>query len=393
MRKIRIAVFGINDGIVGALQEKINSEKAEIVLFLDNDETKEGICYRDIPIAAPSREICDEYAVEAYLVAALSSYGAVKRQLMELGITEEMIHIFWAEDICKYCLGSFGKIDRNFIRKIYFEPERTLELVRAYKEIYERYSKIPVYEDETNAWFSKTSLISHACGGVVDHRRMMYTNSKEAFQYSMDKGFKLLECDVLLVGDNELMLGHDYKCFYESSWEHYTMMTVKEFLQRVKQHKEVHCLIDVKWKKHDEYRIAVNRIEEAVFAVSADENESVALKKQIVMEVYDETTIQIAKENNYEMIFTQYKNPDWQCFMNTAVLCYKYNIRAVALAVSSCFLMEKFMKIITDKGIKVFAFSTDSINAYSALKKMRVTGIFTNYLTESAALEHESAAK
>lgn len=83
------------------------------------------------------------------------------------------------------------------------------------------------------------------------------------------------------------------------------------------------------------------------------------------------------------MIFTQYKNPDWQCFMNTVVLCYQYGIRAIALAIGSCFLMEKFMKIITDKGIKVFAFSTDSFDGYSALKRIGVTGIFTNYLTEN----------
>ena len=386
MSKIRIAVFGINDGIIGALQEKINPGKAEIVLFLDNDETKHGIRYMNIPIVPPSKQTIDAYAAEAYLVAALSSFGAARRQLLELGVPEEKIHIFWAEDICKFCLGLIGQVDRQFIRQVYFEPEWTMEIVRKYKEIYDCYSKVPVYKDEKDAWFQKSCLISHACGGMVDRRRIMYTNSKEAFQYSMDQGFQLLECDVLMVGDDELMLGHGYKCFYESKWEQYSVMPVRELLERLKQYKEVYCLIDVKWKKHDEYRIAVNKIEEAICEVSTDENERAALKRQIVMEVYDEMTIQIARDKNFEMIFTQYKNPDWQCFMNTVVLCYKYGIRAVALAVSSCFLMEKFMKIITDKGIKVFAFSTDSVNAFSALRKMKVSGIFTNYLTENGSV-------
>lgn len=382
MNKIKIAVFGINDGIIGALQEKINPEKAEIVLFLDNDKTKQKLCYMDIPIVPPSRQIVDEYEVEAYLIAALSSYDEVRRQLMKLGVPKEKIHIFWAEDICKYCLGPIEEIDRNFIREVYFEPGWVMKIVEKYKEICDRYLEIPVYEDEGEAWFLQSSLISHACGGIVNQRKIAYTNSKEAFQYSMDKRFKLLECDVLFVGD-ELTLGHDYKCFYESRREHYAAMTLRELLQQLEQHKEVYCLIDVKWKNHDEYRAAVSQIDKTVSESSAGNSKRQALKRQIVMEVYDETTIRIAKENHFEMIFTQYKNPNWECFMNTAILCHRYHIRAVALAVSSCFLMEKFIKIITDKGIRIFAFSTDSINAYSALRKMNISGIFTNYLTEN----------
>lgn len=146
------------------------------------------------------------------------------------------------------------------------------------------------------AWFHKSSLISHACGGIVNQRRAMYTNSKEAFSYSIQKGFKLLECDVLLVSDDELVLGHDYKCFYESEQEQYTMMTIKELLDGLKQQAETYCLIDVKWENHEEYHIALNKIDRTIDEIAVDEKEASKLKKQVVMEVYDEETIKMAKE-------------------------------------------------------------------------------------------------
>lgn len=383
MGKMRIAVWGISDGILGAIQAEIDPRKAEIVLFIDNDKTKQGTCYMNVPVVSPLKKVFDEYAIDAYLITVLSAYRDVERQLMNMGVSKEQIHMFVAEDICKFCVGPIDDIDMNFIKQVYFEPNKILGIISQYKETYESYSKIQIYDEDTEAWFHKSSLISHACGGMVGQRKLMYSNSKEAFQYSMDKEFKLLECDVLCVGDNEWILGHDYKCFYEAEQEQYSMMTLKELLERIKQYKDVHCLIDTKWKDHKEYGMIVDEIDKTIKETAIDDNEQSVLKKQIVMEVYDEMTIKIAKEHNFEMIFTQYRNPDWQYFMNTVVLCYKYGIRAIALPVRSCFCMEKFMKIITDKRVKIFTFSTDSLDEYFALKKMGVTGIFTNYLTEN----------
>lgn len=127
MSKIRIAVFGISDGILGALQEKINPKKAEIVLFIDNDKTKQELCYRNIPVVPPSKQLFDQYAVDAYLITALSHYEDVRKQLMGLGVSKEKIQVFFAEDIDKFCVGPMGDIDEDFIRQVYFEPGRIME--------------------------------------------------------------------------------------------------------------------------------------------------------------------------------------------------------------------------------------------------------------------------
>lgn len=386
MKKIRIAVFGIRDAIWEVIKDEIDPQRAEIVVFLENDEAKQGVCYMNIPVAAPSRKTLDEYAADAYLITALSAYGDIKRQLMELGVFAEQIHLFVAKDICKFCLGPVDDIDENFVQKIYFEPDEIIGIAAGYKEMYEQYSRIMAY-DETNGWFYQECLISHACGGCVDGRRIAYSNSKEAFLYCIEQKFRLMECDMLRMNNGELVLGHDYRCFYDADMERYSVMTAEDLLHEMKKNKTVRCLIDVKWKDHREYRLILEELERLIGFVTDNDGEKEALKKRIIMEVYDETTIKLAFESNFQMIFTQYRNPDWRYFMNTAVMCSRYGIRAVALAVASCFEMKRFLHILTDKNINIFAFSTDSIEEYSRLRKMGVTGVFTNYLIESNVSE------
>lgn len=382
MNKMRIAVFGINDNIFGILKREINPRNAEIVLFFDNDETKQGICYANIPIMAPSMQLFEDYLIDYILVAALSAYETAKEQLVGLGIPKDKIQVFVAENIQMFCVGSISNIDRALIRHIYFEPQKILDIVAGYEEIYTDYSLIPAY-GEVDEWFNKSRLISHACGGVVNGRESMYSNSKEAFQYSIAKKFKLMECDLVQMYNGELLLAHDYERLYEAEQGQYSILTAEELLRLLKEHKEISCLVDVKWKDYDEYAFLVNEIDRLIERIADNGNEKEMLKKQIVMEAYDEETIKVAKKNNFDIIFTQYRNPERNCFMNTASLCYKYGVKAIAMPVEMCLLMSKFIRIITDKNIKIFAFSTDSIEEYSTLRKMNVTGVFTNYLTES----------
>ncbi len=380
--KVRIAIWGISDGIWNAVQKELNPQNVEIVLFFDNDKMKHGVCYRNIPIVAPTKQLVREYEIDYILVAALSAYESIKEQLICMGIEKERIQAFIAKDIERYCIGKMDDVDTDLIKKIYFEPREIMDIVVEYKKIFDLYSKIPVCEESVEEWYTKGRMISHACGGIVNGKRIMYSNSKEAFDYSAGKKFKLIECDLTRLYNGELILLHDW----ERSWEwgeQYSPMTAKELLTLLKEHGEMSCLIDIKWKDHDEYSLLINEIDKLIKAICDNSSERDVLKRQIIMEVYDEETIQIASKNKFNMIFTQYRNPQWQCFMNTVNLCYRYGIKVIAMPVSACLDWEVCIRIFTEKNIKIFAFSTDSIDEYSALRRMNVTGVFTNYLTES----------
>lgn len=380
MNKIRIAFLGINNEIYEVIKNEINPRNAEIVLFFDNEETKQGICYENIPIAAPSKQLFEEYSIDFVLVAALSAYENVKKQLVELEIPRDKIQVFVAEDIQRFCVGSISDINKDLIRRIYYEPQKILDIVAEYEKIYVSYSLVPEYI-EIDGWFNKGSMISHACGGVIKGKEAMYSNSREAFQYTIEKDFKLMECDMMLV-DGELILAHDYGKLYEAEQGRFTMLTAEEFLGLLKEHEEISCLVDLKWRDYEEYSFLINKIERFIEKVTNNIFEKDILKKQIVMEVYDEETIRIARENNFDMIFTQYRNPRRRCFMDIALTCCRYGIRAIALNVEECLSQSKFIRILTEKNIKIFVFSTNSVEEYSELRKLNVSGIFTDYLSE-----------
>lgn len=378
--KTRIAVFGISDAILRVIRAEINPWKAQIVSFVDNDKTKQGNCFMNIPVV--SLEHIELSDVDYFLVAALSAYEKVKQQLIAFGVPKEKIQVFVTEQLCEYCLGSIDDIDMDFIRNVYFEPEKMLGLVEKYQKIYGDYSRIPPFEQDRDDWFHKSNLISHACGGVVNGRRLMYSNSKEAFAYSMEQGFRLIECDVLGLPDGELVLAHDYWRFYEAEEEGYSLMSVRDLLLLLKEYPQVSCLFDVKWENHEAYIECLSGIEKILENVCDNKEIKDKLKRQIIMEVYNESTIVAACQKGFDVIFTQYRNPDMRCFMSTVNICYKYGIKVVALAYFSCYQLKKFLPIIKSKGIHIFCFSSDSVSEYVELRQMGINGIFTNFLVE-----------
>ena len=157
-----------------------------------------------------SKQLVCEKAVDYILVTALSAYEGIKEQLIDMGIEKEKIQVFVAKDMKRYCVGNIDDIDINLIEKIYFEPQKIKNIVTEYRTIFDIYSKIPACEESMDEWYNKGRMISHACGGIVNGKRMMYSNSKEAFEYSVKKKFKLIECDLKRLYNGELVLLHDW---------------------------------------------------------------------------------------------------------------------------------------------------------------------------------------
>lgn len=263
--------------------------------------------------------------IDYFVVTALSAYDVIKLQLMNYGISAERICPFVTSELKRYCIGSIREIDIENIKEIYFEPEYIKKIVSEYSEIYETYVSYPPYTDMSTDWYSgeECCLISHACGGVVNGNRLMYSNSKEALEYSLGHKFRLIECDVLGVDLDKPMLAHDYKNFYEAAEVGYQMMTLEDFIYIIAKHREVKVLIDVKWRDEDEYEKYVEYIDSIISSYSERKEDQAVLKNQIIMEVYNEKTIKSAYKRNFQMFFTQYRNPDNKCYMNTVNLCYK----------------------------------------------------------------------
>lgn len=380
MNKKKIVVFGVTEPIIWNVRNKINPLATELVAFVDNDKQKQGYKIGEIPVMGLNDLIVEpEYY---FLIAGLSGYESIKSQLMSEGIKEEKIQPLLVDELSRYCIGSLENMDYEFIKIAYFQPELACKRVEEYMKIYREYAQVPLFEKQDDV-FARNILISHAGGGVINEVRNTYTNSKEAFEYSVSKGFELIECDLLKVG-SEIFAGHDYDTFYRSKQERYTLLKLEELLDWMRTHEKINLLIDVKWAMSEDYEFFVVAIDDYIENID-DAKEKKNLKNRIIMEVYNEETIQMAYNRNFKMFFTQYRNPDKTCQMKIVNLCSKYGIDVVGFFVDEALDINigKFFNILKRKNIRICCYHTDDIDKIVKLKQMGIDCIFTNHLTVS----------
>ncbi len=100
--------------------------------------------------------------------------------------------------------------------------------------------------------------VAHALGSVDGKA---YTNSIEAFDISYEKGFRLFEVDLVLLGDGSVLAAHDKveerygvsKHFSETLpeevgklWGKYTPLSGRELLALVEDHPDIYMILDTK---------------------------------------------------------------------------------------------------------------------------------------------------
>lgn len=381
MKKIKLAIWGITDAIWDSIMDTLDPRKTEIIFFIDNNEKLEGTMFELRPVYAFRKGTLKKLeSVDYILIAAYSGFQQIERKLIVSGCAQSKIQLYITERIREYNLGNLFNIDKNLINAMYFEPERRWNEVVKYQALYEKYEKMNAIKEDDTRWYNKGPLIAHACGGFVNGRKLEYSNSKEALDYSFAEKFRLIECDVLGIEQGEIVLAHNFNRFYESLREGYTIQNISDMLISLKKHPEVHMLVDVKWKKIEEYNYYVSKIVKSIYDISKDAEEAEKLKAQIVMEVYEEASIQCAKNQGFDVFFTQYRNDNVRDFLQTIIICLRYNIGAVGFSRGNITAYRKAIPLFKEKNIKIFVFSSDSIKEYKELKKIGVDGIFTNYL-------------
>lgn len=385
MAKVKLAVWGITDSIWGSLKDKIDPRRAEIVFFLDNNADRIGGLYASRPVYCFSeieKKMFRE--IDYIVVAAYSGYKQIRENLLRVGYQEEKIQLYITPWITMYNLGDLSHIKKEYIDSIYFEPRKRWneiqEYIKEYAEIFGEEHDTYI-KDHTGKWYEKESLISHACGGFVNGKKVMYSNSKEALEYTFSKKFRLIECDVLGHQREEVILAHDFDKLYEAEEVGYTCQTFEEMLQALKNHPKVHMLVDVKWSEIEEYDFYISHIMNSIDEVAQDNKEKEQLYKQIIMEVYDEESIQSAQKAGFDVFFTQYRNDNVKDFLNTIKICEKYKIGVVGYDLMLINEYKKAVALLKERNIKIYVYSTNSKEEYRRLKEYGVDGVFTDYLT------------
>lgn len=374
IKRTRVIIWGSSTGIWNSIHNTINPFVTEIVGFIDSDPYKQGLIYHGLPIKSISE--WDYSDIDFVLIAAYSGMQSIRKQLREIGIPDKKVAPCLSEGLINYYVGDITDMNWKDTLKLFFEPDKLEEITREYIRLSKEYDMIEPFSIDPEHWCYGKHLISHACGGYVNGRPLMYTNSKEALTYTLQAGFDLMECDVCRMPNGEWYLAHDCCDLNRAIEEGYTTISLTELIMALSHNPDISCLIDVKWKdpwEYEDFVIALNKI-------IVDHSDDNGLKNRLILEVYDEETIQIADNYGYEMFYTEYRNPEKDCFMKTAILCKKYDILVVGMGRKHYFDSQNRISIYRNKGLITYVFSIDAPEEYSRLRESGVYGTFTNTL-------------
>lgn len=372
-RKKRIVLWGCTTAIWTSVQTTINPFTADIVAFIDSDPGKQGLMFHGLPICSHSS--FDFTDIDHIIICAYSALQKIRLKLIESGVPVYKIAPYITDGMINYYVGDISEMSWKETLVLYFEPERMEEIASDYISLSKRYEAIEPLHLDTDHWSRKGHLISHACGGYVSGIPLMYTNSKEALEYTFKFGFRLMECDVLRMPDGEWYLAHSRSEMYRAKEYKFTQQSLPDLLTAMSVKSEVFCLFDVKWKTVEEFGQFIKNLD-TLLNMHPDQS----LKKRLIIEVYDEQTIQITYEHGFEMFFTEYRNPQKDCLMETVVLCDRYHIPVIGMGIHHFRQIGNRVSVYLNKGIKIYVFSVDSPDEYSRIRQSGAYGVFTNNL-------------
>lgn len=381
--KVKVAIWGITDMIWCSIKSNLDFRELQLECFIDNNDYTNGMKYEGIRIHKYNndiREIIDK--VDYILIAAYSGYQAICNTLINDGICINKIQLYITKDLKSYSIGQIYNIDYNLIDRIYINPMQRKNDVQKYIEVEKDYQLGKPIEENEMRWYDLGSFVAHACGGIVNGRKLNYTNSKEALIYTLENtGLNLIECDICGIKKDEVLLACDYSHIHEAECEHYTLQSIDDILNKIIQYPNVRILFDVKWNHIEEYIFYVDKIKQIIDKYESGGVRNL-LQKQVVMEVYDEESIIYAQHAGFECFYTQYRNPDLYNYMQIALTCIKYNVGAVGYRYKDIInnVNKDFLSIFKQKNIKVFAYSCNTLSEYRLGKEKGLDGVFTDYL-------------
>lgn len=379
---MKLIIFGAAKLIYKSAKEAINSQTMKIVAFSDNDERKTGKHwggggnYEGIPIISPDRILDIEF--DYILIGAWYSYSEIWNELIALGIPKYKImplynksHIYLLNDV-------IDDIDTAAICSIYTDGEEIIKQIWEVNEVNRLYEHLkPIKSELKTIDYEKYHLIAHACGGLLKGEKIEYTNSLEALMEALKNDFKMIECDVWGEQDGKLILGSRLKMAYPI-YINYTVLTLDVLLRMIADDINKKVILDIKWNTLNDFCRLLTNIDCLVRQL--EKEGFINIRRQIIIETFDEDSTKYAINHNWECILTDYRNKEGAWIKKTACICCKYNIKAVMLDAESAIRHKKYIKYLISKNIDIVSYTVDEIEDYVALKKAGVKSILSNYL-------------
>lgn len=261
--------------------------------------------------------------------------------------------------------------------------------------------------DEIDAWYTKYHIISHA-GGAIEGRT--YTNSLEAWDYSYSRGNRVMDADLMFTPDGEMILLHgwrnnlelqedvpmkgsnafvdrnghlqyftdavapkDFKTFMHTKIFHlYTPMSCGTMLQYMQEHPDLYVATDMKDDVVKSYLYIVRKAKE----MKLDSVLSRIIVNLYDYEMYDKVMKVYPFSNTTMRQFDIHPNN----YSELVDFCLKHKIHVVNI--SSCYMYDEGVKLLRQKGIRVYVAVVDYISDMQYYRSQGCSGCVSNFLYE-----------
>lgn len=247
---------------------------------------------------------------------------------------------------------------------------------------------------QPQALWSRSAEVAH-CLGEVDGN--YYTNSKEAFLASYEKGIRVVEADFAVSSDGVLVIRHDFGAYSATALNQpelvgaitgqqhletpilgkYTALSAESLLTLLKEYPDVWLITDTK-----ETDVALTRQIFTLLVEAAQRVQAQSVLQRLVVQVYDmgmkEAVSQCYPFSHW--ILTVYQLPGNSDYAVLADYCVKQGIQAVTIPTTR--LTQPLVQLFHQRGLRVFTHTLNDPAQVGWALSLGVDGIYTDVLTD-----------
>lgn len=241
-------------------------------------------------------------------------------------------------------------------------------------------------------WFEQNRLVAHALGSIGDKKE---TNSKEAFLDSWSRGYRVVEADFAMTSDGTVVVRHDFEqdSYYQleqkvngptqmSSTRYvnekinfrYTPLTAKQLFELLMEYDDMYLITDSKSTDAESITKEFTAIVNTAKALGQE-----SLLNRFVVQIYNDEMYHTVKNiypfQNWIYTLYQVPNPDYNVIGD---FCVQNGIDVVTINYEV--VTPQNVKLLNDKGIKVYAHTVNRMLDFQRLLSYGVYGIYTDYI-------------
>ncbi len=228
---------------------------------------------------------------------------------------------------------------------------------------------------ESKINFKDKNYIAHAGGG---YREIIYTNSEESVQKSIQSGFKLIELDLLITLDEYIVASHDWIHFKKNCEEYEEELnnepiSLEEFnncdykRETLKLHQLDEKKINSLFKNNRDIMLVTDKIKNYKLL-----SKKFNFKERIIPESFSLFSYLNARLNGFENVLFPYKRYNF-------IYKHLFGINLITVSYSDFIKNKKKITKLFQNGTNIFVYTSNDENFIIENINKTITGVYVDF--------------